>query len=173
MVDLEPHDPVWFERFERQRARLRRLAPDPLLAVFHVGSTAVPDLVAKPALDVLVVFPGYEGAAELAARLDGAEFEWKRDDPDWLLCSRGVEHGYRVHVHLRPRDVQAWRDQVVFREFLREDASARAEYERTKRRAAREHAGDEGAYTDAKAETVLDLLERAREAGYGDRVPDL
>lgn len=170
MVELEPHDPVWIERFEDQRDRIVALAPDSLLGVFHVGSTAVPDLLAKPALDVLVVFPDYDPARELAAGLDREEFEWKRDDPDWLLCSR--RDPYRIHVHLRPRDADTWRDQVVFRELLQDDADARRTYEAMKREAASAHPGDEEAYTDYKEETILELVDRAYREGYDERLPE-
>jgi len=43
-------DPVWTDRYEAERERVRDASDEGLLGVFHVGSTAVPDLAGKPAL---------------------------------------------------------------------------------------------------------------------------
>lgn len=169
-VELEPHDPVWRERFEAERARIHEAAPDGLLGVFHVGSTAVPDLANKPVLDVLAVFAGYDPARETAESLAAEGYELRRDEPKWVRLNREGE--YPVVVHFRPREVDAWRDQVVFREFLRENPDARAEYECVKREAVADHGDDVYDYTDAKEQTVLSLTERAYEAGYGEHLPD-
>lgn len=52
MVDLQPHSPAWADDYRREAARLA-VALGPRVDAFeHVGSTAVPDLVAKPIIDV-------------------------------------------------------------------------------------------------------------------------
>lgn len=167
---LRPHDPEWADRFRDERERIRRIAPDDLFGVFHIGSTAVPDLAAKPVIDALAVY-----ADESAMRAAAEEFETegyvrKRDDADWQVLNRFGE--MTVVLHLRPRDADTWRDQLVFREFLRDSQEARAEYERAKREALENHPDDVDAYTDAKEATIEALTERARDEGYGDRLPE-
>lgn len=171
-VELEPHDPAWRERFECERDRILDVAGDELLGVFHVGSTAVPDLPAKPTLDVLAVFDGYESARSAGDALVDDGYEPERDRGDWVGLSRNASD-YAVYVHLRPRDDRTWREQVALRNLLRADLRARAEYERAKRRAVAAHPDDVDAYTDAKEATVLSLVEQARESGYADRLPTL
>jgi len=174
MVELEPHDPAraerWAARFEAERDRIRTIAPDGLLGVCHIGSTAVPELAAKPVVDALAVYAD-EGAMRAAARALAADgCVRKRDDPDWQVLNRFDEETV-VH-HLRPRAADTWRDQLVFRELLRDSARARAEYERAKRAAAAAHPGDVDAYTDAKESTIEELTERAYRAGYDERLPE-
>jgi GrpB-like predicted nucleotidyltransferase (UPF0157 family) len=169
-LHLVAHDPAWRERFEQVRDRVRTAARDGLLGVFHVGSTAVEDLAAKPVVDVLAVFADYDAARETADAMVAGEYDRQRDDPDWLVLSR--TDGQSVVVHFRPREVDRWRDQLVFREYLRENPDARAEYEAEKRAAAADHPDDVGAYTDAKNETIRELEARAYEEGYGERVPE-
>lgn len=170
-VELEPHDPVWRDRFECERDRIGDAAADGLLGIFHIGSTAVPDLAAKPTLDALAVFEDYAAARATADALLADGYRLKRDDPDWIVLDR-IGDEYPVVVHLRPRDADTWCNQLVFRELLREDSDARAEYERAKRTAAEEHSDDVDAYTDAKEPTILSLVERAYEEGYDDRLPE-
>ncbi|WP_435178459.1 GrpB family protein [Halorussus sp. AFM4] len=168
-IHLVDHDPAWRERFAGERDRLRTASDERLLGVFHIGSTAVEDLAAKPVVDVLAVYEDYVAASEAADALVEWGYDRRRDDPDWLVLTRTEVEP--VVVHLRPRSADAWRDHLVFREFLRENPGARAEYERAKREAAAAHPDDVAAYTDAKNEKIRSLEARAYEEGYGERVP--
>jgi GrpB-like predicted nucleotidyltransferase (UPF0157 family) len=169
-VRLEP-DPVWTDRFEEERTRIRDAASDGLLGVFHVGSTAIPDLPAKPLLDVLAVFEEYESARTTADALAAEGYDVRKDEPEWIQLTRtGGDDS--VFLHFRPEEPDVWRDQLVFRDYLRENPQARREYERVKREAAAAHPNDPEAYTKAKEEIVLSLEERAYEEGYDERLPD-
>lgn len=175
-MELEPHDPAraerWTARFEVERERIRTVASEALLGACHIGSTAVPELAAKPVVDVLAVYAD-EGAMRAAARaLAGDGCVRKRDDPDWQVLNRFDEDAETVVLHLRPRAAGTWRDQLVLRELLRDSARARAEYERAKRAAAAAHPGDVDAYTDAKEPTIEALTERAYREGYDERLPE-
>ena len=169
-IDLEP-DPVWTDRFEAERDRVRSVAGDGLLGLFHVGSTAVPDLAAKPVLDVLAVFGGEAGMRTTAAALVEAGYRLRRADPEWHHLAADAEPP--VSLHLRPVRSDVWRDQLVVREYLRDHPSARRGYERVKREAVEAHADEPESYTDAKESFVLALEERAYDEGYGERIPDL
>ena len=170
MIELEPYDPAWADRFECERDRIRSVASDGLHGVFHIGSTAVPDLVAKAAIDVLAVYTDEATMRDGAQALVDDDYVRKRDDPDWQVLNRFGDA--TVVLHLRPQSADAWRDQLVFRELLRERPRARAEYERVKREAAAAHPDDVDAYTDAKESTIEDLTARGYELGYDDRVPE-
>lgn len=171
-VDLEPHDPRWRDRFERERDRIRDVAPDHLCGAFHIGSTAVPDLAAKPVVDVLAIY-GDPASLRRAvnALLDGG-YERGRDESDWKVLYRSTDDDSIV-LHLRTRDSDGWRDQLVFRDYLRDNPGKRAEYERTKRVAAETHPHDVDAYTQLKEPTIRSMTERAYDEGYDEYVPDV
>ncbi|MFF5036918.1 GrpB family protein [Nocardia salmonicida] len=58
LVDYDPHWPVRAGRLLVEvRAALAGLDPDGVLVAEHIGSTAVPDLVAKPIVDLQVQLP--------------------------------------------------------------------------------------------------------------------
>ena len=48
LVRIVPYDPRWPDLFGRERARVEAVASEWIEAVEHIGSTAVPGLVAKP-----------------------------------------------------------------------------------------------------------------------------
>src|SRR5579862_7316667 len=60
-VALSAHDPAWAQAFELERARLQALLPGVFLVIEHIGSTAVPGLVAKPVIDLLAAVESLDG----------------------------------------------------------------------------------------------------------------
>jgi GrpB-like predicted nucleotidyltransferase (UPF0157 family) len=168
-VRLEP-DPVWTDRYERERERIEAASGEGLLGVFHVGSTAVPDLPGKPELDVLAVYEAYEPMRTAAEAIAGDRFELSTDDGECIVLSRWSD-GRAVFLKLHVQGDERAGNQLLFREYLRENTDARREYETAKREAAATHREDPRAYIDAKTGTVLSLLADAREAGYAERLP--
>ena len=49
------YDPQWPELFSREAVRIRAVLGHRALRIEHTGSTAVPGLVAKPIIDMLLV----------------------------------------------------------------------------------------------------------------------
>ena len=170
-VSLQSHEAVWSEGFAAERERIERtLSVD--CEVFHIGSTAIPDVPTKDTLDAVAVVADTDAMRSARDALLADGFGRHRDDPEWVVLTRsGSDYG--VCLHLRAVAHPRWRDQVVFREYLRDDRRARARYERAKQVAAAEHPDDVSAYTDAKEPTILSLTEEAYDHGYGERIPEV
>jgi GrpB-like predicted nucleotidyltransferase (UPF0157 family) len=67
------------------------------------------------------------------------------------------------HLHLIPFESPLWRARLAFRNYLRRDASAAAEYAALKNRLAAQHRDDREAYTEGKTEFVERTVARAVE----------
>jgi GrpB-like predicted nucleotidyltransferase (UPF0157 family) len=173
-VRLVPSDPRWLAIFERVRARLRTVLPDTVVAIEHIGSTAVPGLPAKPILDIAL---GVRHAAEPepigeALEEQGLIFRGRAEDGS-LDLNYGLEHPPRhrlMNAHLVGYDGPQWRAYLSFRDHLREDATARDEYAALKARLAAGVGQDRRAYVagksgfiaSASAEPQSELADRAR-----------
>jgi GrpB-like predicted nucleotidyltransferase (UPF0157 family) len=162
-------DPYWPHRYESERERIRDVSSDGLLGVFHVGSTALTDVPGKPALDIIAVYDDDEALSTTIERLTNDD-RYEREG-DSLLVIRW-EDDYAVFLKTHTRDDQKVRNQLLFRDYLREHPNMRSEYGHVKREAAEAHSEDVEAYTKAKTEFVSSVLERAREDGYDERLPD-
>lgn len=55
-VTLVPHDPRWTALAAAEATRIGRLAAEDL-HIEHIGSTAIPDIAAKPVIDLLGIAP--------------------------------------------------------------------------------------------------------------------
>jgi GrpB-like predicted nucleotidyltransferase (UPF0157 family) len=53
-----PHDPDWVSLAHAEATEAKVAAGSSIIAVHHIGSTAVPGIVAKPVLDLLAMAAG-------------------------------------------------------------------------------------------------------------------
>jgi GrpB-like predicted nucleotidyltransferase (UPF0157 family) len=54
-TNVMPYDPKWPLYYVNESKKIATLLKDNLIAVHHIGSTAVPGMSAKPVIDILVV----------------------------------------------------------------------------------------------------------------------
>jgi GrpB-like predicted nucleotidyltransferase (UPF0157 family) len=160
----------WAEAFALLATPLRRALP-PAVGVEHVGSTAVPGLLARPIVDVAVGLDAGTSVDEVTRVLVGLGYEHRGDLGDeggvLLVLGDGPEHR-RVHLHVVGLADEQWACYLALRDRLRRDAAARAAYAALKRELVARHADDPAAYTAGKAELIARLL--AEERGRrGDR----
>jgi dephospho-CoA kinase len=148
-------NPEWPAQAGRLMARLQAAAGQDILALDHVGSTAVPGLDAKDVLDLQLGVEDMAAAERIAPLLADAGFPgWpgitadnpkpSHPDPaDWRKRMHGnADPGRAVNLHVRPVGSPGWRFALCFRDWLRDDAEARADYLAEKRRAAKLHGVD-------------------------------
>lgn len=169
---LEPHRTEWAQEAARIAARLVAAAPDLILAVDHIGSTAVPGLPAKDVIDLQVTVPDLAVAATIAPLLAAAGFPAVRDvesdtpkpnapDPAaWLKRFHANADPCRaVNVHVRAAGSAGWRFALMFRDWLRNDPSALRLYAAHKADLAARHAdsGTTSSYAEAKEPWFTDV----------------
>lgn len=152
---LAEHDPGWRRQAAKLSARIKLAAPDRILAVDHVGSTAVPGLDAKNVIDLQLAVRDLDTADRIAPLLAQAGFPvWPgilldspkpgRPDPAaWSKRLHGnADPGRPVNVHVRVAGSPGWRFALCFRDWLTAEPDALAAYLAEKRRLAALHAGD-------------------------------
>lgn len=166
---LVPHDPKWRGEFEALAVVLRAALEGLVDRIEHVGSTAVPDLLAKPILDVDVVLRADADFGEVVRRLDALGY---RHVGDQGIAGREVfkarevaptsprEGGWMSH-HLyvcSPASAEL-RRHLRLRDVLRRDPRCRREYEAIKLRVAAAAGGDRRRYAELKERECRDFIE--------------
>ncbi|MBV8162281.1 MAG: 16S rRNA processing protein RimM [Acidimicrobiia bacterium] len=147
------YDPSWPGRFDTEAARLRDALGTAALRIEHVGSTSVPGLAAKPVIDIQLSVTRFEPEELYADPLRRLGYV-KVPDPStpdhriFVLPDGGRPREVNLHVCEAGSDWE--RRHVAFRDRLRSDPSARAEYADLKRELALAHGNDVESYADAK-----------------------
>jgi GrpB-like predicted nucleotidyltransferase (UPF0157 family) len=171
-LQIASYDPQWARRFDRERARLAAALGPLALRIDHNGSTAVPGLAAKPVIDIQISVAPLHPIDPYIRALVALGYVHV-PDPDDAVCPflhRPGEWPHTHHVHLVEAGGLEERRTLAFRDYLRDDAGARHEYEQLKRRLAAAHsaadAASREAYADAKSAFVERIVQAALAAGY-------
>ena len=161
-IVIAPYDTVWPERFVAERARIAGALGSRALQIEHIGSTAVPDLAAKPIVDVLVEVARLDDAAPL----EQAGYVLRvREDDHRMFRTPELD----VHVHVWPTGHPDIAAQLAFRDRLRASADDRAVYEALKRELAKRDWPDQNFYADAKGALIREIRSRGGYLEPGNR----
>lgn len=162
------HEPTWAHAFDAIAAELQLHIGHAVVAIDHIGSTAVPGLAARPVIDVLmrVVELRHIDAAFDAAM---AEAGFASPGPATSDHRRFYVHtagfrGLHAHVYLCPLWQRAAGDHLRFRDYLRGNPSQAGRYGLLKRQLAAAYPHDFETYVSGKADLMHRLLGQAR--GY-------
>lgn len=156
------YDGAWPVRFEKERAALAATIGEWVFGgIHHVGSTAVPGLDAKPIIDILV---GVRDLNESRACFDplvalGYKYAPHRaDEMHWFCKPHPLRRTH--HLHLVPAGSPRLRDELAFRDHLREHRHDAQQYAALKRQLARQFRDGREGYTAAKADFIRAALGR-------------
>ena len=155
-VAVAPWDPGYRVQFVEEAGRIRSSLGEQVVAVEHVGSTAVEDLEGKPIIDLLV---GVR-ALDPVLRLLDYESCGEAGIPGRLYFRKRGPRPFNAHVVLHGGEL--WQDNVLLRDFLRANPQEAQRYAQRKREAVAAGATTLLRYSEEKGPLVDELVERAR-----------
>jgi GrpB-like predicted nucleotidyltransferase (UPF0157 family) len=157
-ITLHEYDPAWPERYSRLEHEIRVTLGDDALQIEHVGSTAVPGLIAKPIIDIVLVVADSAQEEAYVPALESAGYALDVREPDWF------EHRYLrggdgdVNLHVFSAGCSEVDRMLRFRDRLRSNAGERELYADTKRALAARDWPDVQDYADAKTGVISAIV---------------
>lgn len=157
-IQLESHNPAWLRLAANERAALIGATGSTPEKVQHIGSTAVPGLLAKPILDLLFGTDAYPPPEQLVEQICSLGFQCIGEYglPGRLYFRKRGEVAVNLHVMLF--GCERWLNNLAFRDHLLHSKAARHRYAAAKLAARDSGANTPLAYSEAKASTVQALL---------------
>jgi len=162
-VEIVAPQATWLLDGAREAKELAAiLAPFEIEEVQHIGSTSIPNLPAKPILDLMARTTSFDKTADIAAAL--APFNWNYVPPE---LDRHPERRFFVrvqdnrriaHLHLLSYGSQRWQEQLYFRDALTRNPELSIQYATLKTGLSRKYRNDREAYTEAKAGFIATVL---------------
>ena len=164
-IVIVDYDPRWPRMFEEERARILAATRPHVVAVEHIGSTAVPGLAAKPIIDLLAGVRRLEDARACIAPLAALGYdyvpEFEAELPDRRYFRKGSGAAHTNHIHMVEVDGPFWRRHLAFRDDLRTHPEDVRRYADLKRDLAAKFGADRAGYTDAKTAFIREIEARA------------
>ena len=163
MVD---YDQRWPKLYDEEKRRIRVRDSNTVVAIEHIGSTAVPRLGGKPIIDVMADVRRSSDADACVSLLhdDYTDVTPQPDNPEWYYCLGKPcqsEPAYYVHLHLVKYLSDHWARHLLFRDFLRTHSDAAQQYYVLKKKLAVQYGSDRVGYTDAKTTFINAIIDQA------------
>ncbi|MGR6655062.1 GrpB family protein [Pseudomonas mosselii] len=156
---ITTYNPEWPQRYEADKMLLVSAFGDELIAMHHVGSTAVPQLAAKPEIDVLIEVSEHRNAAARDEVLLSLGYVRGTDlSEGHHFCRRNIGEVRTHKVHIcgcgHPSIIQM----LTFRDLLRNDASLRQRYQDLKIELEATNTGGMAEYLEKKGPFIITAL---------------
>ncbi len=168
-VKLCPHEEAWEREAEETIRCLRSLLGDAAADLQHVGSTAIPGIMAKPIVDIAVGAEDFSAVLARREALEAAGFYLRPSSiENQLLFACGSyttgEGDEQTHfIHVVEKGGPDWRNYLNFRDYLRAFPEEAKAYEALKLHLAAEHPEDMGRekYLAGKHDFIRKTIEKA------------
>lgn len=158
---------AWPGLFHREADRIRAALSDRALLIEHVGSTSIPELAAKPRIDVVLAVADSADDPAYVPTLEAAGYVLRIREPDWY--QRRVFKGpdTDVNLHVFSPGCPEIDCMLLLRDHLRRNESDRRLYEGAKRELGRRNWKYTQNYADAKTAVIEEIVARACESDDG------
>lgn len=153
IVRVVPYDSAWSHNFERERGRIEAALGNVVVALHHIGSTAIPGILAKPIIDILLEAPNLAELDRRASRVEALGYEAKGEFgiSGRRYFRRDDAQGVRTHqVHAFAFDNEDVVRHLAFRDYMIAHPQIAQLYGELKRQLAARHPNDIAAYSEAK-----------------------
>ena len=179
LADVLPEFADWYE--EEKASILSVVDAKDIVRINHIGSSAIPNIKAKPVVDILLELDGTANVGRIVESLKsidfGVEVSMKKENPFEYLLAKGMTvDGFAEKVFLlHLRYAGDW-DELYFRDYLLENPDVAKEYSSLKEqiltdisegKMERMPNGQPNGYSNAKFSFVKEVSQKAKDAYPG------
>ncbi len=162
-VFLTEPDSRWAEWYDEEKEILQKILPYNL-EFYHIGSTAINGIWAKPIIDILIVADSSSQLKYTADILKNSGYIIMSANDRRISLNKGyTEYGFAekvFHLHIRLKDDI---DEIYFKDYMNAHPDIAKEYEKLKLSLWKKYEHNRDAYTEAKTEFVTKFTRLAKE----------
>jgi len=163
-VEVVPHNPQWRDAFEAEARRVAAALGENAAAIHHIGSTAIPNIYAKPVIDMLVEvrdITGLDGQSSAMESL-GYEVMGEFGIAGRRYFRKETPEGIRTHqIHAFEAGWPEAERHLAFRDYMIAHPGDALMYSELKRKLAAEHPLSIDRYMDGKDAFIKEIDQRA------------
>lgn len=168
-IQIHPYLPAWKDYYAHEAERISKKTTGLSFDIAHIGSTSVPDLGAKPVIDIMVGLhrfgrdaPAWVGYMQQL----GYTYKWQYEEmmPYRRFFTRydaPTLLSYNLHTVIENSDF--WERHLLFRNYLRACPRVREAYYELKLNLSKRTWNDTNEYADAKTPFIRAIETEARQ----------
>ncbi|ARI77807.1 GrpB family protein [Halobacillus mangrovi] len=161
-VEVKPYTIEWEFMFEEESKKIKGIFQEELVAIYHIGSTSVKGMKAKPIIDLMPVVKEIHRVNDYNVEMKAIGYHPKGENgiPGRRYFEKdGDDRTHHVHIY------EAGNEQIerhlAFRDYLRAHSEERMEYGNLKGELAKRYPFDINAYIKGKEKLVSKIEEKA------------
>lgn len=162
-IVVTDYNPLWTKMFEDEARLIRGVLEDNCITIYHIGSTSVPGLAAKPIIDIMPVVHSLDHVDTVKGNFEKIGYEYLGEfgiRGRRYLRKGGDERTHQIHIFSEHSTDDIERH-LALRDYLRthkEDCDA---YAILKKTLAEKYEYDIDGYCDGKDKFVKQLEQKA------------
>lgn len=177
---IQEYNKSWIEDFNKISHVLNKSLINLIVSIEHIGSTSVPNLAAKPIIDIDIIIKNYASFSVVKSVLENIGYyhngnqgiENREVFKRAKLLNHKVLDSIPHHLYVCPTDSAELKRHLLFRDYLRENTDAKIEYQNLKFRIAEESNQDRKKYADLKelkaAEFFKNVIAKAADCVFAN-----
>ncbi len=168
-ITVLKYDPKWKQDYQDEQKKIEDILKENALVIYHIGSTSVPGLAAKPIIDIMVAVRSLEKVDAAADAFSALGYEFLGEfgiAGRRYLRKGGDERTHQIHIF----QADDWNNigrHLAFRQYLSTHEREREEYAKLKRELAQQFPYDIEGYCDGE-EAFVRAVEAQALSCYDD-----
>lgn len=162
-IEVVDYRPEWEKMFQEEAKKIQKILGKNCIAIYHIGSTAVRGLAAKPIIDIMPVVKDISlaDAHDPEFQALGYDCHGEFGIPGRRFYSKGGDdRTHHIHIFEKNNETAVKRHLAV-RDYLRSHPDTAGEYAELKKQLAARYPHDNDGYCDGKEEYMKELEQKA------------
>jgi len=162
-VKLSSYNPEWKKLYKKEEKLIRSIIEKYILDIQHVGSTSIPNIKAKPIIDIAVGVKSLKIGEKCIKPLERLGYEYKHDAgiKGRHFFVKGNENNRTHYLHVEKLNGKLWKNHILFRDYLIKHKEAVKEYSKLKEELVKKHKDNRDIYTIKKNSFIQKILRKA------------
>ena len=159
-VEVVPHNLEWRSAFDQEATQIAIAIADNLVKIHHIGSTAIPNIYAKPIIDFLIEVKSIHRMDDQCAAMEALGYEAMGEFglPGRRYFRKNSAPEIRTHnVHIYQVGSTEITRHLAFRDYMIAHPEAAQQYSDLKRTLAKKYPRDIHAYMDGKDQWIKEM----------------
>lgn len=166
--NISDYDIRWPGKFDLERKLIEEKLDSLIDEVHHVGSTSVPNMVAKPEIDILIIVHSLKNIPTISSGMAelGYDVRGECEMPGRFYFSKNINNIRTHKAHICTHAHHLPKELIVFRNYLRDHRECAQSYGELKFELARSNQTGIREYLDGKEGFIRNTIKTAELAGY-------
>jgi len=150
--------------FEKEKKLLLKNFKNIILEIGHGGSTAIPNIPAKPIIDMFAVVKSLNKAKSMKGDLEKLGYEYRGADgvKERILYVKGKPELRTHHLQLVERESGEWKNHILIKDYFLKYPKVAKNYAELKVKLAKKYPEDRKAYSHGKNAFIKSVIKKAK-----------